>query len=142
MKLDIETVKQQARPWLPTTGWRKYGYAKEAPSVWKGEYDGRATDIDVVDARDLDLASFRERYENTFQPVVLTGLSDDWEARQTWEPSALANSHLGSCDFDVGDEDVVKMDLSSYLAYASATDVRTACPLMMKPRKNPAKTIL
>ena len=37
-----------------------------------------------VDSRNLSVEEFREKYEQPRIPVILTGLTHDWQATQKW----------------------------------------------------------
>jgi hypothetical protein len=63
-----------------------------------------------------DVGDFRRRFENARQPVVITGVMDDWKAMQHWSPAYFAQ-HLGdthipviTCDEDLPDDGPIRPD--------------------------------
>lgn len=40
--------------------------------------------VEKVDGKEISYIEFAEKYMNTNQPVVLTGLMDDWRACKDW----------------------------------------------------------
>ena len=45
--------------------------------------------------QDLTVEQFVERYERPRVPVIITGLCEDWEARQSWSEAGLLQRFAG-----------------------------------------------
>lgn len=60
-----------------------------------------ADGLERVDASNLSVEQFVERYERPRRPVMLTGLCGGWRAAHEWTPDKLLE-RLGECKFKVG----------------------------------------
>ncbi|KAK6055704.1 hypothetical protein COOONC_06786, partial [Cooperia oncophora] len=77
----IEEAKRKARPELNNYGWDTLGLAQ------KFALPDFKDNILRVDATKLSLNEFREKYEIPRIPVILTGLTDKWQAHEKWTVS-------------------------------------------------------
>ena len=56
--------------------------------------------IEKVNGRELTYSEFAEKYMSQNQPVLLTGLMDDWRACKDWvSPNGKPNLHFFSTHF-------------------------------------------
>lgn len=61
-------------------GWSKYDYAYTIDLNPSHVEDN----VERVDARQISVAEFSEKYEKTYKPVVVTNLQRDWSATEKW----------------------------------------------------------
>lgn len=61
-------------------GWYKNAYHETLDLSFSSVKDN----VERVDGSNITLEEFRERYERTYTPVVITHVQDDWLAEQKW----------------------------------------------------------
>ncbi|KAK6039108.1 JmjC domain protein [Cooperia oncophora] len=109
----IEEAKRKARPELNNYGWDTLGLAQ------KFALPDFKDNILRVDATKLSLNEFREKYEIPRIPVILTGLTDKWQAHEKWTVSRIAKKYRNQ-RFKCGEDDdgySVKLKMKYYADY-------------------------
>ncbi|XP_052802227.1 bifunctional arginine demethylase and lysyl-hydroxylase JMJD6-like [Mya arenaria] len=113
----IREAKSKARPELCSekNGWYKHDYHKNfdlSPSLVNDN-------VQRVDARETTLEEFREKYEKTYTPVVVTHAQDEWLADQKWTLERLSKKYRNQ-RFKCGEDDEgysVKLKMKYFTDY-------------------------
>ena len=63
-------------------GWSKNNYVEKFDASTKYINDN----VDRIDASQVSIEEFQERYEKTYTPVVVTNCQTDWAASYKWNP--------------------------------------------------------
>ncbi len=88
--------------------------------------DGEPREMEIERLHRPDQQEFEERFAGPGRPVVLTGLTDDWPARD-WTPERLAE-RCGQLWVELtptlNGEEPVEMSLADYVAYLRNPDAR------------------
>ncbi|XP_053388650.1 bifunctional arginine demethylase and lysyl-hydroxylase JMJD6-like [Mercenaria mercenaria] len=113
----VREAKLKARPELGTDpdGWYKNGYHETIDLSKSSVKDN----VERVDARSITIEEFREKYEQTYTPVVITHLQDDWQAGQKWTLDRLSKKYRNQ-KFKCGEDDEgysVKMKMKYFTTY-------------------------
>lgn len=61
-------------------GWHKHEYYRNFDVSTSQVKDS----VERIDARKVSVEEFRERFEKTYTPVVVTHLQDEWLAQKKW----------------------------------------------------------
>ncbi|KAL4517762.1 hypothetical protein Ndes2526A_g02143 [Nannochloris sp. 'desiccata'] len=115
----IRSAKRAARRELSVTKgeWQKHSYATSNLLSTKTLRDS----LPRIDARNISLEDFIDRFEKPGLPVVLTHACDDWPASQgAWTEENLLKNY-GDHKFKVGSDDdgyAVRLKLKHFLKYA------------------------
>ncbi|PAV82046.1 hypothetical protein WR25_11091, partial [Diploscapter pachys] len=109
----LDEVKRKARPELVRFGWETL---RLADSLALPEFKDN---ILRVDSRNLSVEEFREKYEQPRIPVILTGLTHDWQATQKWTVERIARKYRNQ-KFKCGEDDdgySVKLKMKYFVDY-------------------------
>uniref|UniRef100_A0A7I4YNY0 JmjC domain-containing protein n=1 Tax=Haemonchus contortus TaxID=6289 RepID=A0A7I4YNY0_HAECO len=109
----VEDAKRKARPELNHFGWDTLGLAQ------KFVLPDFQDNILRVDGSKLSLSEFREKYETPRIPIILTGLTDKWQAHEKWTVSRIARKYRNQ-RFKCGEDDdgySVKLKMKYYADY-------------------------
>ncbi|KAK5964659.1 Bifunctional arginine demethylase and lysyl-hydroxylase PSR, partial [Trichostrongylus colubriformis] len=109
----VEEVKRRARPELNQFGWDTLGFAQ------KFVLPDFRDNIQRVDGSKMSISEFREKYEIPRIPVILTNLTDKWQAHEKWTVSRIARKYRNQ-KFKCGEDDdgySVKLKMKYYADY-------------------------
>nr|CDJ80893.1 Transcription factor jumonji domain containing protein [Haemonchus contortus] len=109
----VEDAKRKARPELNHFGWDTLGLAQ------KFVLPDFQDNIMRVDGSKLSLSEFRDKYETPRIPIILTGLTDKWQAHEKWTVSRIARKYRNQ-RFKCGEDDdgySVKLKMKYYADY-------------------------
>ena len=62
--------------------WREKNYANRFDLDWQHVADFDR--VERIDANEVSEKEFTERFETLYKPVVITGATDHWQAKQKW----------------------------------------------------------
>ena len=108
----IQRAKQMARPQLTLEQWSRRGWARTLaldPSDFEDS-------VPRVDARALTPEIFEETLAG--QPVVLTNLTESWQANQSWTPELLSKAP-GQWRVGCNDGTAVTVTLADFFQYCA-----------------------
>ncbi|ULT96369.1 hypothetical protein L5515_011858 [Caenorhabditis briggsae] len=109
----VSHAKEKARPELRKFGWDTLGYAESFnPPPLKDT-------IPRVDGKKISVDEFRRDFERPRIPVILTGLTDDWNAHEKWTLERLSKKYRNQ-NFKCGEDDhgnSVRMKMKYYHDY-------------------------
>lgn len=80
-------IKRKQREELPLRGWHKLRLYKDDKFLndWINEPDSVSTmNVDRINASDISVEEFMEKYEKPAVPVILLGCADHWDALSKW----------------------------------------------------------
>jgi hypothetical protein len=100
-------IKRQHRAELPLRGWHKLRLYKDDAFLddWIKEPDSVSTmNVDRVNASDITVEEFMERYEKPAIPVIILGCADNWDALKNWNFPDLLKKYK-KCKLKVGEDD-------------------------------------
>ncbi|XP_005109011.1 bifunctional arginine demethylase and lysyl-hydroxylase JMJD6-A [Aplysia californica] len=117
----VREAKSRARPELyeESHGWHKHNYAERFDLSKSTVSDN----VERVDASQLSIEEFQEKYEKTYTPVVITNCQTDWAASYKWNPRRLAKKYRNQ-RFKCGEDDEgysVKIKLKYFVEYMKHT---------------------
>ncbi|CAB3406088.1 unnamed protein product [Caenorhabditis bovis] len=109
----VEEAKRKARSELNNFGWNTLNYAEtfKLPPV--------KDNIERVDGEKLTVEEFREHFERSRIPVILTGLTKNWQAEEKWTLPRIAKKYRNQ-KFKCGEDDdgySVKLKMKYYHDY-------------------------
>lgn len=113
----VRAAKRAARSELSVSGgdWKRRRHANSDVLSTTGVTDS----LERVHWKDLSAEQFAEKYESKKQPVVITGVCDDWPACAAWTEERLLAKY-GDHKFKVGSDDdgyAVRLKLEHFLRY-------------------------
>jgi hypothetical protein len=79
----INYAKKEDEPRKPLKSWYKNNSFRNQDKILKLPEDFR-DEIERVDAKDITVNEFKEKYEKGDRPVIITGLSEKWPAHENW----------------------------------------------------------
>ncbi|EGT43438.1 hypothetical protein CAEBREN_18028 [Caenorhabditis brenneri] len=109
----VSRAKDKARPELRKFGWDTLGYAENFTLLPLKDTIAR------VDGKSLSVDDFRRDYERPRIPVILTGLTEDWPAKEKWDINRLTKKYRNQ-NFKCGEGDdgsSVRMKMKYYHDY-------------------------
>ncbi|KAK8386147.1 hypothetical protein O3P69_010696 [Scylla paramamosain] len=118
----VRDAKKKARPELCVEKgvWTKLDYKNKFDcSIDKVKDTAERIHVDEVSVEE-----FIERYEKTYKPVVVRGITDAWKAQYKWTLERLAKKYRNQ-KFKCGEDNEgfsVKMKMKYYIQYMKATD--------------------
>lgn len=114
--------KRKQREELSVWDWHKLRLYKDDKFLddWINEDDSVSTiNIDRINANDITVEEFMEKYEKPSIPVVLLGCAENWEALSKWNfPDLLAQ--YSKVKLKVGEDDEgypLKLKLKYFIEY-------------------------
>jgi len=128
--------QQHAKRWKETKS-RLVGEAKLSPPVIK------FSDLESIE-------EFREKFEKPKQPCVITGMADEWPAREAWSIASL-RERFGDIKLKCGEDDdgyPIKVKLETFCRYMENqkddsplyifdTSYERTCPQILKEYRIP-----
>uniref|UniRef100_A0A1I7TDX6 Cupin_8 domain-containing protein n=1 Tax=Caenorhabditis tropicalis TaxID=1561998 RepID=A0A1I7TDX6_9PELO len=113
----VSHAKEKARPELRKFGWDTLGYSGsfKLPPL--------KDTITRVDGRTITVKEFRRDYERPSIPIILTGLTDEWTAKEKWTMERLSKKYRNQ-NFKCGEDDdgnSVRMKMKYYHDYSLNT---------------------
>ncbi|KAJ3136367.1 hypothetical protein HK100_001744 [Physocladia obscura] len=110
----IRRAKRNARSELDVANWARAGFAKLNFHI--PDY---LDDTERIDVNFVSHSEFTERFEQPGLPVILTGVTNDWLARENWSPQKLLERFHNE-KFKVGEDDdgkTVHVQFSHFMHY-------------------------
>ncbi|CAI5449337.1 unnamed protein product [Caenorhabditis angaria] len=109
----VDEAKRKARAELTKFGWDTLGYSEDfkLPPV--------KDTILRIDCEELTVDEFREKYERTRTPIIITGLTKNWQANEKWTLERIARKYRNQ-KFKCGEDDdgfSVKLKMKYYHDY-------------------------
>ncbi|KAL4225462.1 jumonji domain-containing protein 6 [Mactra antiquata] len=113
----VREAKLKARPELSSEndGWYKHNY-HDTLDISKSLVKDN---VERIDSRKTTVEEFREKYEKTYTPVVITHSQDEWLATQKWTLERLSKKYRNQ-KFKCGEDDdgySVKMKMKYFTEY-------------------------
>ena len=116
----IRNAKNKARPELKTKEmWYEKRYFENFDLRWQHVNDT----IERIDVHSVCPKEFIERFEAPSKPVAITGVLDNWQAKQKWTMERLMKKYRNQ-KFKCGEDNEgysVKLKMKYYVAYAANT---------------------
>lgn len=115
-------IKREHRAELPLRGWHKLRLYKDDSFLddWVKEPDSVSTmNVDRINASDISVEEFMEKYEKPAVPVIILGCADNWDALKNWNFTDLLKKYK-KCKLKVGEDDdgyPLKMKLKYFIEY-------------------------
>lgn len=115
-------IKRKHREELPLRGWQKLKLYKNDSFLddWINEPDEVSRmNIDKINAEDVTVEEFMERYEKPGVPVIISGCAENWDAMSKWNFPDLLKK-FKKCKLKVGEDDEgypLKMKLKYFVEY-------------------------
>ncbi|XP_014664330.1 PREDICTED: bifunctional arginine demethylase and lysyl-hydroxylase JMJD6-A-like [Priapulus caudatus] len=115
----IREAKKKARPELEGGLWTYLNYAKTFDLGLSSVNDT----VERIDTNSMTIEEFRDKYEKTYKPVVISNATSDWRANRKWTLEKLAKKYRNQ-RFKCGEDNEgysVKMKMKYYLEYMMTT---------------------
>ncbi|CCD70226.1 Bifunctional arginine demethylase and lysyl-hydroxylase psr-1 [Caenorhabditis elegans] len=109
----VSHAKDKARPELRKFGWETLGYSESF------NLPPFRDSIQRVDGNNLTVEEFRRDFERPRIPVIITGLTDNWAAKDKWTVERLSKKYRNQ-NFKCGEDDngnSVRMKMKYYHDY-------------------------
>lgn len=114
--------KRQHREEISAKDWHKLRLYKNDHFLddWAKENVATSTkNIDRINAHDITVEEFMEKYEKPGVPVILLGCAENWDALNTWNFPDLVKKY-GKCKLKIGEDDEgypLKLRLKHFIEY-------------------------
>lgn len=117
----VEEAKAKARPELKgQEGWTARQHAKNFDLSHSSVKE--SPEVERIHVNAVSPQEFIQRFEAPYRPVVILGVTDDWEARTKWSPQRLAKKYRNQ-KFKCGEDNEgysVKLKMKYYVDYMLA----------------------
>jgi len=115
-KKRIKETKRKARPELDErVGWTELNYSSSFDLSHRTVKDN----VPRIDVNTVSTQEFIDKYERTYTPVVIRGVTDNWKSTEKWTPERLAKKYRNQ-KFKCGEDNQgysVKLKMKYFVQY-------------------------
>mmetsp|Transcript_1096 Transcript_1096/g.1440 ORF Transcript_1096/g.1440 Transcript_1096/m.1440 type:complete len:472 (+) Transcript_1096:227-1642(+) len=117
-------AKRHHRTDINYRDWGKYEYYKRWDELKQKLIEGSRQNVEKIFGPDYDMKRFQEEFEYPNKPCLISGLCDNWLARETWDYDRLREKY-GERHFKCGEDDdgySIKIKLKHFFRYQNSSE--------------------